>query len=134
MNDPDWLYHVASLSMSCIAEMICIILVYNMPGIPMAFRESTLLSKILSSLSSTLRPTTRQGASAESGTDPKNNNAGEQYNHIEGDGISLNQFRQQTFKHSPSTEQLRDPNPHMTQHTYFSPVHHTDESPRANER
>lgn len=63
MTDPDWLYHVASLSMSCIAEMTCILLVYNMPGIPMAVRESRLLSRIFSSLASSRRTKIGSGAS-----------------------------------------------------------------------
>lgn len=52
MTDTDWLYRVSSLSMGCIGEMTCILLVYNMPGVPKAFRDLPILSKIFVSLHS----------------------------------------------------------------------------------
>ncbi|QKX53795.1 uncharacterized protein TRUGW13939_00875 [Talaromyces rugulosus] len=54
LKDTDWLYRVSSLSMGCIAEMTCILLVYNMPGVPRAVRDSPMLSRIFVSLRSSL--------------------------------------------------------------------------------
>ncbi|KAF7585979.1 hypothetical protein BBP40_009751 [Aspergillus hancockii] len=85
MADPDWLYRVSGLSMACIGEMTCIILVYCMPAIPKAFKDSTILSKISVSFRSSLRF--------------------EKYKEM-GD-ISLHELRRPKAQHSQSTEELQ---------------------------
>ncbi|KAI5859432.1 hypothetical protein GGS23DRAFT_585383 [Durotheca rogersii] len=110
MTDPDWLYHVAGLSMGCIAEMTCILLVYNMPGIPMAFIESTFLSKVLNSLGSSLRSATRRrnfNTSEGSATAAKTASSERKHKQMANYGISLVDSHRPDLEHFPSTEQLR---------------------------
>lgn len=131
MTDPDWLYHVASLSMSCIAEMICILLVYNLPGIPVAFRESTLLSRVFSSLRSSVRSTKRLGRSGASGSDnAKTGSKGDgHYNHMDEYGLSMDDYQQHMLGRSISKDQLRGTNQQFTHLSHVTTGDQTSEDP-----
>lgn len=124
MTSPDWLYNIASLSMACIGEMTCILLVYNMPGIPMAFREATFLPRMLSSLGSSLRSaklrvsSNTPGGSATAAKTIKNR---EKYSQMEENGISLDDYQQPMIRHTAVDDQLRDTAPQEESRPGYGP-------------
>lgn len=111
-TDPDWLYRVAGLSMGCVVEMTCILLVYCMPGIPAAFKNSTILGTFFRSFRSSLRSISRLrsrsgSVSNISGHDAKKHSRQDGWQEMELDQISVGQTHPAGVYPEESVERLQ---------------------------
>ncbi|KAK9772076.1 putative Integral membrane protein [Seiridium cardinale] len=92
-KSPDWSYSIAKVGLWYLAELTCLFIVFCIPGIPKAFADFSIPSKIASLLSSHIPSFGSQskntGTSGSSSGNSKTTNSSNMYRRMEDDEIPL---------------------------------------------